>query len=699
MKKSKLLVLLSTLILSSSLFAQINFLSPIKGTWANKQMLILDNPSGGDYFYSIDGSEPESFGFAYDGPVLLDVSGEVELKVTFVSSEGQKEKQSVNYTVIPDEGKNVPYKDFIQSFYESGILNYSSGSTLSIPSMLTYSMGLPPDSFLPGQDISISAGSVLTRYIPCTVADSSKKIAYRFIIKTYPQNAGIYSKRDVPFTVTDWETITFTNQNYLYKIDSEYWGLPTAPRKLDRTIRHMISWQSIDYEAGNPVEYFVLPPKPEIVSTKNEDGSFVYSIKGDSSYTMSVFSEEKNEYMELFPKIGADVFYGDSAAGTLDIGVFASSVYQGKIVSDYVINKRPPVKPEIKTTAKAFYSRDKVHVEVNADPGCELYIALSAPCNIKRTDEIYTEDSEVLQKIQYGEYKKVIGNTFTINWGAKGGEPSYYKLRAYAVKGNNKSLVSEYSAIIDQSSYYFDENADPEMAEGTALHPFTDFEQCVKELSKNRSVTLRVKGNLEINRKFFLEANYEFVGSGDACVTFGPDASVAIKGSSLEIYNCRIKNVPNKKVSTVNPLFRLENAVLTMNNCTIGVEVAKNGTVIDSYNSIVNISDSIVGVTSGTYASFISSVKSRLSIRKCSISTAGDTSVIISASEGNASLTENNLLVSGNSGRIAELFGVKANFTKNNFKAQLKNSSEKIIPVFCNDATVITQADNIQYGF
>lgn len=699
MKKIILSVLLSTLVLSSYLFADIKFISPIKGNWANKQMLILDNSTGGEYFYSVDGSEPDSFGFAYDGPVLLDVTGDVELKVTCISAEGAKEKTSLKYTVNEDPAKDTVYKDFVQGFYESGILNYSAGSTLSIPSVLTYSMGLPPDSFLPGQDISISAGSVLSRYIPCTVFDSRKMVFYRFIIKTYPQNAGIYSKRDVPFTITDWETVTFTNNNYLYKIDSEYWGLPSAPRKLDRSIRHMISWQSIDYEAGNPIEYFVLPPKPEIISTKNEDGSFVYSIKGDASYTMSVFSEEKNEYMELFPKIGADVFYGDSASGTLDIGVFANSVYQGKIVTDYVINKRPPVKPEIKTTARSFYSRDKVHVDVTAVPGCDLYIALSEPCNIKRSEELYSADSDLLKKIPVGEFKPVKGSKFTINWGAKGSEPAYYKLQAYAVNGNNKSLISEYSIIIDQSSYYFDQKADGELAEGTALHPFTDFDQCVKALKNSRSVTLRVKGELEINKKYFLESNYEFIGDEDACILFGPDASLALKGSSLEIYNFRIKNQMNKNAAASNPLFRLENAVLTMKNCTIGVDFARNGSLIDSYNSIINISDSIAGITAGSYASFISAVKSRLSVKKCSVSTAADTSVIISSSEGNTSLIDNNLLVAGNSGRIAEFFGVKANCSKNTYKAQLKNTTEKVVPVFCNETTKLTGSDNITYGF
>ena len=83
MKKNHFIAAIFALLITSPVFSQIDFLSPLTGEWANKQMLIIDSSnSAGDYFYSIDGSDPESFGFAYDGPVLLDVEGNIKLKVT-----------------------------------------------------------------------------------------------------------------------------------------------------------------------------------------------------------------------------------------------------------------------------------------------------------------------------------------------------------------------------------------------------------------------------------------------------------------------------------------------------------------------------------------------------------------------------------------------------------------------------------------
>ena len=273
--KKKFLTVLFVLSALIPLAAEINLLSPVEGNWANRQMLVIDNSDGGDFFYSIDGADPETFGFAYDGPVLLDVAGDVQLNVTRIADGGKKEKTSVSYKVTADDGAKASYHDFIQTFFDGGILNYSAGSELTIPQAFSFYLGLPPENYQPARTLKLSSASVLSRYIPCTIFDKERDVKYRFIIKTYPQSAGVYSRRDVPFEISDWETISFLDDNLIYKIDSEYWGLPKEPRKIDRSSSHMISWQPLEYDAGNPIEFFVLPPKPEIIRDEFEDGSIV----------------------------------------------------------------------------------------------------------------------------------------------------------------------------------------------------------------------------------------------------------------------------------------------------------------------------------------------------------------------------------------------------------------------------------------
>ena len=697
-------VLFLLLLLPLPLFAEINLLSPVEGEFANRQMLVIDNSAGGDFFYSIDGADPETFGFAYDGPVLLDVAGQVQLNVTRITGGGKKEKTSVSYSVVVDDGAKASYHDFIQTFFDGGILNYSAGSELVIPADFVFYLGLPPESgaaenFTPARTLKLSSASVLSRYVPCTIVDNARGVRYRFIIKTYPQSAGLYSRRDVPFEVSDWETITFTNEDLIYKIDSEFWSLPKEPVKIDRTASHMISWQPLEYDASNPIEFFVLPPKPEIIRNEEEDGSIVYTIQGDSAYALSVMNEADGTYSELFSQVGIDAFYGDHVHGNMTLGVFANSVYQGKIPLSYNINRRPPQIPVIKTNAEGFVSRGSVDVKITGMRGAELYIALSEPLTLSESDFSYTPEDKLFKNVQTGAYKKVKGDSFSLRWAQNGLNPVYYKVSAYSKTDENVSSPVEFAVVIDQSNYYFDAAADASLADGTAAHPFTDFSQLADALVKQRVVKLSVKGEMTINSAYNVAANFEITNERDARLKFGPDGSLNVKASTFEIADCRISNTTDISKKSIVPLIKLENSVLTMKNCVISADFARNGTVIEASNGIINLSDVMVSANSVSYVSFISAVKSRLSIKNSSVSTNADTSVIISADGGNVTAQKNDFIVSGGNGRVAELFGVKANFKDNHFKARLSNTTSKIQPLYVNKATKLVDENNSVQGF
>ena len=719
--KKSLFCLISFFIFSFCFAYEIDLLSPKKGEWSNKQMLVInDFPNlNGDFFYSLDGSDPQYFGFAYDGPVLIDVSGEIQLKVAYIDKAGNVSKKEVSFSVKPiqeDSVKNNELRNFLQVFCSSGIVNYTSGSDFSIPKQLFYSFSslnmdeLQNDNglFMEGTILRLSAENSITRYIPCTVFDPTTNNYYRFVIKTFPQYAGVYTKKELPFSIEDWDKVTFHNRDLIYKIDSEFWGLPDdKPMIFDRSESHMISWQSLDYSKGNVVEYYILPPKPKIIYTKKDDGSVVYSVEdlsGEGAFTLSIFSEEKNDYQEQFKQIGIDVFSGEKVQNSMKIGVFSNSVYQGCFTAEYMINKCPPSIPVINASAKSFYSRQNVRVEINCDSSDELYVALSEPCTIRNDGKIYNVNSEELKDIHVGDYKKAKTSKFVINWDPKNKQPVYYKIACYAKNQNNVSKIAEYQVIIDKSSFYFDKNANPENAQGTVENPYTNFEQCYNELKNVRAITLRVKGDLEICNNYILESNLEIINDGDAHIIFKRNGSFTLKGSTLEISKCRISNdleIDSKRnvFSDLNNsssiyLMRLENAVLTLNNCQLGFDFEKNGTVIEAINSIVNIFDTIVSANAISYVSFISSVKSRITLQKSIVTTSADVNVVISANEGFVTSRDNSYTLAGHTGRVCELFSVKASFIKNTFKTVLSNETQIIDPIYQDEKTELIEQEN-----
>ena len=698
----KQILFLASLFFSTVLFAELKVISPVEGTFANRQMLVLETDGTGDCYYSLNGSDPEAFGFAYDGPVLIDLDGPVEIRIAKTGK--RKEETTVKYTVLPDNALTALYGSFISSFYDTGILNYTSGSILSIPEQLKYSFGLPPDSFLQGQDLSISQSSVLTRYIPCTLLDDASGKKWRFIIKTFPQTAGVYSRRDVPFVITDWDTITFTNDNYIYKIDSEYWELPKKSITLDRSVSHMIRWQNLEYNEGNPIDFFVLPPKPELNQTTGDDGSMFFTLQGDASYAMSVIATagaagSVSQYQELFTQLGVDTFYGDSISGTLEIGFYTNSVYQGKLEVPFSINKRPPSTPLISTSAATFYSREPVAVTIKGESSSDLYYAISEPYTISSASETYDQNSALFASIRADNFTKADSSSASFVLTPEGNGAVYFKVAAYSKNEKNIGAVSTYGVIIDQYNYYFNSFADSSIADGTSLRPYATFDQCIEAVNKGRYACIRVKGSLVVpTGVHYVLSNCLFVNEADASLEFEQGASLVVRSSNLTFENFTIcaygegKSV--YKIDSIVPYLKLEDSVLDISNCQIAALFDTNGLFVEAVRSSVNVNGTIASVSASDYASFVSGIKTNLHVQNSSINTTASTSVIISLNQGDVYLNNNSFKVSGEKGRVAEFFSVSGTLEKNNYKANLKNALNAAAVYTDKNSNIIQKDDS-----
>ena len=188
MKKSILAFFVLFFVFLNGAYAQIHIISPAEGKWSNKQMLVIDTEDKAEYFYSLNGEDPKTSGFAYDGPVLIDLTGDVTLRIQ--KATGNEEK-IIKYSVELNKAENEKYYSFINTFFDSGIINYTAGSTISIPYDLNYAIGLGSEYYIPGEDIYMSQDSVFSRTLPCEIYDPAKKLKWRFVIKVFPQNYGI----------------------------------------------------------------------------------------------------------------------------------------------------------------------------------------------------------------------------------------------------------------------------------------------------------------------------------------------------------------------------------------------------------------------------------------------------------------------------------------------------------------------------
>jgi hypothetical protein len=667
------------------------------GNWANKQVLLIDtnNSEAAEYFYSVDGSSPKEFGFAYDGPVLLDKIGKVNLKIAKVSNEGIEEL-SIDYNVQENDGFNTQYESLINSFLFSGILNCSAGSSFVIPNSLQFRFGNEKSSFIKGQELSLSKTLSVSSYIPCELFDSEKSINWRFVVKTIPQSLGIYSRRDVPFVIEDWEKITFTNENFIYKIDDGMWQLPKEPLYLDRTKNHIVYWQSIAYEQGNPIEYFDLPAKPTLNVQVFEDGNYIYSLIGDDSYSLGIQNDNNSEVNELFKEVGIDTFIGHRLSGQVNLQVYSNSIYQGTFFEEYDVNKLLPETPFIQSSEKSFYSRKKVDIEILSSKKSDLYVSVSKPFVISDVSKSYTEQDSIFENIEFNEYKKV-ANEYKISFTPKSEQVEYFKICAYTNNGKSKSLVSEYSVIIDMYNYYFDSEALVENPDGTKLKPYTSFEQCLSDLNKTRSAILKVKGNLRFpEKKTIIQTNCKIQNAGDAQLVFPSNSTLIVKNSTLEIDDCVLKNEEaNDGFSNqIIPVIKIENGILTLSDCELISSFKKNGTFIESYNSSLNFNKVIASTRANSYISMISGVKTRLNIKDSTFASDAETAILFSLKDSFVDCSKSLLKVSGKRGRIGEFFGVEGCIKKNTIHCNFDLNNASVSTFYFDKNSAIELLDN-----
>lgn len=691
--------LISALGFSFNVAAQ-QVVNPVPGTWANMQTLVIDMPESSNAYYSLSGSDPETSGLAYDGPVLLEMEGDVTVNIVIVDKAGNKTSKVVSYKVekvsLPEDEEQ---RNFIEKVTATGAVDYSAGDAFVIPKSFEYALGSSFDSFDAGTSLSMSKEMVISRNMPCSVTDG--KNAWRFIIKIHPVMTGVYTRKDVPFEIKDWETFVFSDKSYIYKIDDQWWGQPKEKVKLDRSKNHMISWQSVDYSEENIIKFFVVPPKPQLATKVSNEGVVTVSFNGAEGYKFGVI-DEKGQVSELFETLTIDTFHGDNYSGKITAGLYYDSVFQGSLSVPYDVHKKNPAAPVITPSVEGKFLRSSVKVSIKSPENKVVYAAVTGPVIL---DENYSvEAQENLFDLSNDKFVQMRGKSFTLKPSSEGA--AAYKIRAYCVdEVKNISKESVYTVIIDQCNYYLDGSITDEekiaKANGSREYPFVSFRDIVPLINKSRFVHVRVSGDVYVpNEKIVLSSNCQLDGKDSARLIFGPKTSFVVRNSSLSLNNILVTLSEPQNTLENSLVFQLERSVLYMDKAELSFVFGKNGTVVNSDNSVVNIQNSGITASAEDYTSIISSVESKLSVKASRITSCAGTAVNFSAQGGLFELKDSKCKVVGSMGRVAELFDTHSSIIKNVFDGDLKKGLLSNKAVYMDDKNYsVEYSSNIESGF
>lgn len=687
------------------LYAKITVVSPsgaYGSVWANRQILLVNTTDGEEVFYSFSGSDPLESGFVYDGPVLLDVAGTVELNVTGIDRNRERHDYVIKYTV--DESKDAALSDhenaFIQKMKGEVTTDLICGDTVFVPPSFEYSISSDGkySPFEPGRGISISKNSNIERFFSLAVKSKDETL-WNFIVHTVPAVQGEFTKIPLPFEFDEWSNVRFSDSNYIYAVDGGLWQGSGKTVELDRTVPHVIKWQNVHYDEANPVHSYTVPPAPQISSEIQEDSTVVLSLEGDASYRFS--PSDKNQTASLpaglYKTIVADAFPGENFSAAIPVDVYSENVFHGSLLACVKVNRRKPLMPDVMLNSKTEVSRDDVEFFITSDnDDAKIKYFVFGPHKLDYSE--LNGGHTLAVKIDESYFKEYGGEKMKL--AAEEGEPVLYKVFCYAVdRWDNVSDMRCADIVIDKCDYFVDGNSKSSNPDGTYENPFSDFSQIETVVNANRFSRFYVSGKVEFpDAKISLKQNSQIVGIDDAEIVFPQDASLYVINSSLHIENVRLSSVfPSSDSKT--SFFNVENSVLTVENSEISFGRSKNATLFNCLNSVLNIKSAGVTSFANDYACAVSAGNSKIFISQSRVATIGNTNVNFSCKNSKLNLSDSTCTVSGFNCRIAELFSSDAEMTGGTFEAKEIQSRTKNIPVWKDGASSFSGTKNLFRGF
>lgn len=661
--------------------SSLQVLSPVEGVWANKQALILDVPEGVEVYYSFTGSDPLDFGFAYDGPVVLNATGSVPLRLAAVYQDGSVQQIKISFTVNqPESAWQLPF-DENRPFF-----NYSPGDVIPIPENFYYCLGDKKIPDLVGRPLYLEGAYFPARYLPCTVTDGV--FSWRFVISTETpretafdsglDNFYISPEEEPPFIVSDWNYLTFTKKNLIYTVDDNFWELADGSIYIDRDVPHTISWQSVAYEVGNPIYSITLPAKPTL--ELSYDGNQAAILEAPESYKIAIQGEQMNPVDTL--KI--DAFFGEEYRGDFLVDLYFENLYQGTTNFSVNIDKMPPAKPEILSSSNLFYNRDKVTVDFSVVPDSHILYNVSILASKPDGFNEMEVDLHDEKKLSLSDFVTYHGEPIQLS--QEKTSATLYHLVAYSTdEYGNISAPSDYKVIIDPYNFYIStKNVASLEADGSLVRPFSSFTQALEVVKERDFTRLHLDGMCNIDSDIVITSKCEINGEGNSSgLKLKEGNSIIVKnGGQVSINNCILQLEETSLESLQSSsFFKINSATLNFSGCEIVASFNRSGSIFSADSSTIVLDDCGATIHAKQYASLISGIKTNATVTKGRYTVTATTAVAFSLSGGLFSLMDSECRIFSTLGRVAELSGVAATIENNTFFAELNGDSSAIARV------------------
>lgn len=650
-------------------------LSPVAGTWANPQPLIIDTQPGTEVFYSLNGEDPLKSGFAYDGPIMLEGTGNFSIQIVTVSAKDTSAITKIDWTVSAKEQLSFVPQKADQSF-----ISLEKNVGIDVPSSVSWVSGIfeqtiPEDKFFnKGGKVMLYSNCDIVRYIPLLLKKGTDY--YRYILRT-----GYTDKLRFSSPVPDETDIQFFSWNYIrlsdgkkvqYSIDGGAIKQTSSLIAVDRSKEHTISWKVLDEE--NSEKSFVIPAKPLLKGTpeKGFTNDCVTLSLDNSLYQFGYTSPDGNTFYSKY--ISIDTVTGDVASISTNLDIYYRGVKQGSLPTAFLIDRRIPQKPQIISTAKDGFSREDV--KISFDTNDSIYYSLTKP-SVSETG-FATSTSFVNSVVNNSEFKLLTKDSITL-----AADPKYanlYTVYAYAKDiAGNCSDISSYSVVIDNHNFYVDSGTTQKERHGTKNAPFNTIEEAISAI-KTTQFSLYLTGDFTVNDTININADCKIIGNKTAKITFKPNANLKLNNVQASIVDCTLeKYVPQTGDVVQKNLLQIYDSSFYANNCDFVCNFDFAGSCITAKNSFLEIENSNLSSTALSYSSLFNIEDTELTIKNLKTVSSAKTAVGISATGNVCTINNVEFKIAGSLIRAIELNGVILNVQNSIFDGQSSNALKPAI--------------------
>lgn len=649
---------------------KLDVISPVEGTWANRQSLVLECSPETEVYYSFTEYDPLDFGFAYDGPVLIDLTGDVTLNIVAVHGDGSMTRKKISYAVKEPEAVKPPLSvSMLNPLVVCGVQK-----PVPVSQNLVYGIGSHLDSALSGRTLYQNLPSCVNALLPLEITSGS--VVYRYVITTNdaPKTSMIQDKTfSSPLQIIDWNFVLFkAGQRIKYSIDDGAWQVYVEPFYLDRSKSHKISWQT----ASN-IESIVLPERPSITGLP-EHGITNKSVELQFSNPLYTFRiEDENGVSKPLTSFYVDTLAGDERRFDLNLPVYYGNIRQGEISVSFIIDKLPPKAPVLSIEDDAASGNNAVAVSIFSND--DVYTAIdtrTSPLDFGESVQPVIHDFEPDDNVVFMPFagsKLILG----------GGEnDSVYTVYAYArdSAGNKSETVAVRSSVatdniyVDASSRYtFD-------ADGSPVKPFSSIFDALALVNSRKKTVLHLKGAFIITQSLAVNSDCRFIGHENASLSFKNNSGFIIRNSTVTFENCMLEKNYDQDIRSFLtsgvPLIDARDSSISIEKCELVSNISTPQGLLQVVKCKLGMNSSGITVQTLGQAVGVQCFQSSVRSDNDRFSLSGESAVAFSLSDSVFELESPRFIIVANKARCVELFATVYAFAENVFQNEIHTSAD-----------------------